>query len=261
MTAMSAAALHRDAFMPRPPRGMGSGLVLAMLVHLLLVAALAFGVNWKSSKPAGAEAELWAAVPQVAAPRAVEVEPAPQPVKRTEPVPRAEPEPPRVPDAQIAIEKAKREEAKREQVREKEDQDRKKKEKADQERKEQAELAATREKNIKRILGEAGATGEAGSPGTAAKSSGPSASYAGRVKARVRPNITMTEDVPGNPVAEVEVRSAPDGTILSRRLVKSSGVKSWDDAVLRAIDKTEILPRDDDGRVPSPMTMVFSPRD
>ena len=258
---MSAAALHRDAFMPRPPRGMGPGLVLALLVHLLLVTALAFSVNWKSSKPASAEAELWAAVPQVAAPRAAEVEPAPQPVKRAEPIPRAEPEPPRVADAQIAIEKAKRDEAKREQLREKEEQDRKKKEKAEQERKEQAELAATREKNIKRILGEAGATGEPGSPGTAAKSSGPSASYAGRVKARVRPNITLTEDVPGNPVAEVEVRSAPDGTILARKLVKTSGVPSWDEAVLRAIDKTEILPRDVDGRVPSPLIIAYGMRD
>jgi len=31
--------------------------------------------------------------------------------------------------------------------------------------------------------------------------------------------------------------------------------------VLRAIDKTEILPRDTDGRVPSPMQLEFRPRD
>lgn len=55
---MNAAALNRDAFMPRPTRGMGPGLALALLVHVLLVAALAFGVNWHASSPAAAEAEL-----------------------------------------------------------------------------------------------------------------------------------------------------------------------------------------------------------
>ncbi|MEO5772384.1 MAG: energy transducer TonB, partial [Burkholderiaceae bacterium] len=58
---------------------------------------------------------------------------------------------------------------------------------------------------------------------------------------------------------EVEVRAAPDGTIIGRRLVKPSGDKAWDDAVLRAIDRTEILPRDTDGRVPASMTIGFTP--
>ena len=55
--------------------------------------------------------------------------------------------------------------------------------------------------------------------------------------------------ISGNPTAEVEIRVAPDGTIVGRKLTKSSGVKSWDDAVLRAIDKTEVIPRDTDGTV------------
>ena len=112
-----------------------------------------------------------------------------------------------------------------------------------------------------RMAGQAEGTGNAESRGTAAKSSGPSASYAGRIKARVKPNITYTESPAGNPTAEVDVRTSPDGTIISRKLVKSSGVKSWDDAVLNAIDKTEVLPRDVDGRVPPALTLVFSPRD
>ncbi|HRP27833.1 MAG TPA: protein TolA, partial [Burkholderiaceae bacterium] len=32
-----------------------------------------------------------------------------------------------------------------------------------------------------------------------------------------------------------------------------------DDAVLRAIDKTAVLPRDVDGRVPSTLLLVFQP--
>ena len=255
---MNAAALKRDAFMPRPPPGMGPGLVLALLVHVMLVAAIAFSVNWRAGRPSVAEAELWAAVPQAAAPRAAEPEPPkPVPAKPPPPVPRAEPEPQKVPDASIAIEKAKREEAKREQ---KAELDRKKKE-AEQERLAAAATEATRVKNLERMMGQIGATGGPGATGTAQQSKGPSDSYGGRVKARVKPNIVFADAIEGNPVAEVEVRCGPDGTIVSRKLVKSSGVKGWDDAVLRAIDKTEILPRDVDGRVPSSLTLVFSPRD
>jgi len=89
---------------------------------------------------------------------------------------------------------------------------------------------------------------------------GPSDSYGGRVRARIKPNITFAEDIEGNPAAEVEVRCAPDGTIVSRKLTKSSGNASWDAAVLKSIDKTEVLPRDVDGRVPSPIIINFFQR-
>ena len=91
------------------------------------------------------------------------------------------------------------------------------------------------------------------------RTAGPSAGYAGRIRAAVRPNITLLSSVPDNIEAEVEVRAAPDGTILGRKLVKSSGSETWDDAVLRAIDRTGTLPRDIDGRVPSPLVIAFKP--
>ena len=249
--------MPRDALMPRRPGGMGPGLLLALVVHLGLVVALAIGVHWRASEPEGVEAELWAAVPQIAAPRAVEPEPAPTPTPpRPTPAPRVEPPP----DAQIAIERAKREA-----------QERKKKEQAEKQKLEQealrktqaeeAKLAAQREANLKRIMGQAGATGDASATGTAAQSAGPSAGYAGRIKARIKPNIVFTDTISGNPVAEVEVRLAPDGRILSRKLIKGSGVTEWDDAVQRAIDRTEVLPRDIDGRVPPTMVIEFKPRD
>jgi colicin import membrane protein len=59
----------------------------------------------------------------------------------------------------------------------------------------------------------------------------------------------------------VEVRLAPDGTITGRRLVRSSGAKSWDDAVLRAIDRTGQLPRNVDGSVPPIIQIDFKPRE
>ena len=123
------------------------------------------------------------------------------------------------------------------------------------------ELKAQREANLRRIAGLAGATGAESSKGSAERSSGPSASYAGKVAARVKPNIVFTDDIAGNPMADVEVRAAPDGTIQSTRLLKSSGIKAWDEAVLKAIVKTEKLPLDTDGRAPSTLIIGFRPKD
>ncbi|MES2878907.1 MAG: cell envelope integrity protein TolA, partial [Pseudomonadota bacterium] len=122
-------------------------------------------------------------------------------------------------------------------------------------------IEAMRNEQLKRMAGLAGGTGAPDSKGAALKSSGPSASYGGRIRAKIKPNIVFADEVVGNPLAEVEVRTAPEGTIISRRLIKSSGDKSWDDAVLRAIDKTEVLPRDVDGRVPSSLVISFRPKD
>jgi colicin import membrane protein len=270
---MTTAALQRDALMPRPPGGMGQGLTLALIVHVLLVIALAFSVNWRNSEPAGVEAELWAAVPQIAAPRAVEPPPTPQPEPPKPPPPRAEPTPQQLQDAQIAIEKARREDEKRkedakreEQQRLKEEQDRKqaeldrRKKEAESKRKEEERLAAVREAQMRRISELAG-SGEPSAAGTAARSAGPSASYAGRIIARLRPLSVFNDAVAGNPKAEVEIRVGPDGTILGRKLTKTSGVPAWDEAVLRAIDKAESLPRDTDGRVQNPTLIVWGPKD
>ena len=296
MNAAFATPLARDPFMPRPPQGMGPGLVLALVAHALLVAALAFGVNWRTREPPAVVAELWSAVPQFAAPRAVDAPPPPPPrpppPRAPEPVPARPPTAAPAPDAQIAVEKAaKRKEqlerlaAEREKEREKErDKTRlkaalaEKADKADKARRDAAERqaaadekalaakqalqqAAAREAYQKRMRELAGATGAPTDTGNAARSSGPSAGYAGRIMARIKPNIVFNDVVDGNPMATVEVKLAPDGTIIAKRLVKSSGLKSWDDAVLRAIERTEILPRDTDGRVPPPFQIDFKLRE
>jgi colicin import membrane protein len=109
------------------------------------------------------------------------------------------------------------------------------------------------------MMGQAG--GKSPSSGNAAVNSGPSASYGGRVAARIKPNVVFTDPVPGNPRAEVEVRADAEGKIIDRRLVKSSGHAAWDQAVLRAIDRTGTLPKDTDGRVPSPLIIGLRPLD
>lgn len=125
-------------------------------------------------------------------------------------------------------------------------------------------LEEIRQQNLKRIAGLAasgGGTGDVKSSGSSGQSAGPTAGYAGRVRARVKPNIVFTDTVVGNPTTEVEVRTSPDGTILNTRVVQSSGIKAWDDAVLKALEKTEVMPRDTDGRVPTPLFISFRPKD
>ena len=130
---------------------------------------------------------------------------------------------------------------------------------------------AQRAENLARMQGLAGAAGASGATGSSAKggspsggakgSGGPSGGYGGRVAAKVKPNITFPDDLQGNPRTEVEVKAAPDGTIVGVRVVKSSGNASWDQAVVRALHKTETLPRDVDGTVPNSLIISFRPKD
>ena len=319
----------RDQFAPPRPPARRRAIALAVLAHAILIAALTWGVNWKSSSDMPAvQAELWSAVPQQAAPRAVET-PAPPPPPQPEP-PKPTPVPPPPPpprqaepdtrEADIAIEREKKrleqekkerqqqlEREKRERERkederrerlEQEKKERLQKEKAEQQKAErekerlekldkQKQLAddkkrqaqeaqrkqealekasaqaaeARRQENIRRMQGLAGATGGENATGTALRNSGPSGSYGGKVAAKVRPNIVYPDAIAGNPRAVVQVRAAPDGTIVGKKLIQSSGNKAWDDAVLRALDKTESLPRDVDGRVPSTLEIGFRPQD
>jgi colicin import membrane protein len=305
------AASDRLEFAPPTPPGFGRALVLALMAHLLLVAALTWGVHWKSQPlTVSAEAELWSAVPKEAAPQRVGATPEPQPEPEklkpppptpTPPTPKPEPEPPKVSEADIALEKEKlllKKEAEKKQLLEKQRLDKLKREKLAQEkellekkrqekREQEKKLAeekkqkalelerkaaleakedakrmeAQRQANLKRMAGLAGATGAATATGKNLQSSGPSSGYAGRIRARIKPNIVFTEEVSGNPVTEVDVRTSPDGTIISSKIIKSSGVNSWDEAVLRAITKTETLPRDTNGQVPAALVITFRPKD
>jgi colicin import membrane protein len=72
----------------------------------------------------------------------------------------------------------------------------------------------------------------------------------------------FTGSLPSNPSVEVDVRLAPDGTVLGKpRVIKSSGSKEWDEAVVRAIEKTEVFPRDVDGKVPGNVSISARPSD
>ncbi len=306
-------------------------MLFAVAVHGLLVAALTWGVSWhQKTEITNIQAELWSAQAQESAPSAKgnltppepepEVTPPEKPIEPPKPEPT--PEPVKTPvkpietknelkDAQIALEKAKKEKLEQEQEKKKQEKEKElkakeakeekerlnkeklekakvEKEKADKEKlekvkadKEKAEKVARdkaaseklRQEQLKRLNSQANATGtESGNTangtgknngnGTATQSSGPSAGYEGRVRARLKPNIVFTENISGNPSTEIEVRLAQDGLVLGKpRILRSSGVKSWDEAAVRAIEKTEVFPRDIDGKVPPIIILTLRPRE
>ena len=268
------AAAHRLEFAPPPVPGFVRAFGLAVFAHLLLLAALTWGVNWRSSDaPFTAEAELWSQVPVQAAPKPVETPP-PPPL----PAPVVEKpveSPPKAIAPDIVTEREKKRLAAEKKQLETKQQDDKKKELKKQEELKQAEAAKRkdaaakaevgkseeqRQAVIQRTLGLAGATGPATAIGMAQQSAGPSSSYQGILQETIRPNIVFAEDIPSNPMALIEVQTELDGTIKSRKVLKSSGVAAWDEAVIKAIDKTRRLPRDINGLVPSPLEIGFRPK-
>ncbi len=132
-------------------------------------------------------------------------------------------------------------------------------EKAAKEDAKRAELE--RQQQLNRLTGLAGAAGSgtANATGTAAKSSGPGASYNGLIQSAVKKNIVTADIIVGNPQTEITVTLSLTGEILTQKITKSSGNASWDDVADRAITKTRKLPLDN-GRVISPMIIIISPQ-
>lgn len=240
--------LDRLDFYPPRPRGTGRAVSLALLAHLALLGALAWGVSWKREAAVSAvEAELWSALPQQAA---APLQAAPPPPE-SKPAPEPEPAPPKPPE--IAVEKEKpRPVAKPEtkpapkpepQAAPKPDA---KASKAAEDKRLATQKELERQKFLERMTGLAGAAGPANSTGSASQSSGPSSNEIGNlIKGRVRPNLVFSGNVSGNPMVRIQLRLAPDGTILDvPSVVQSSGSKEWDAAVVRAFEKTGVLPRE-----------------
>ena len=61
---------ERNSFQPPKPGGKGRSFALALLAHALLLAALTWGIGWKtkSDNSISVTAELWSALPREAAP-------------------------------------------------------------------------------------------------------------------------------------------------------------------------------------------------
>ena len=73
------------------------------------------------------------------------------------------------------------------------------------------------------------------------------AGYIDKIRAKVRGNVVLPPGMSGNPEAIFLVRQLPSGDIVGEpRMVRSSGHKAYDEAIVRAIKKSSPLPKPDD---------------
>jgi colicin import membrane protein len=280
---------------PEPNRW--PAIALAAAMHAGLVAFLFIGVNWQNTEPVAVEAEVWDMKTQAAAPPApppqetVEPEPAPpEPAPKAVEPPVEQPVAPKPPD--IALEKRKAEKRRQEEQRQEEQREEEKarkkaeqqaekkaqeladkrleekkqanKDKADKLAKaklaaaDQARLDKLRAEEMKRITG-------AGTSGDAAKSTAPriDSGYLAAIRGKVKSTTSYAgdTDVAGNPTAEFKIEQLPTGEIISARLVKSSGIPSFDDAVEKGIVKASPLPKKKDGTVERTLVIAFKMKD
>lgn len=122
---------------------------------------------------------------------------------------------------------------------------------------------------MKNLLSQAGAgsgTGTGGGHsggGDAVRSSGPSGGYGARLSALVKQHVVypQVDQIDGNPKVVVSVTLDPNtGEVVGARVKRSSGVPSWDDAVVRAVLQVGRFPSDA-GRWYTPMDVQAGPRD
>jgi colicin import membrane protein len=268
---------------PEPKRW--PAIALAVAMHAGLLAFLYIGVSWQNNAPVEVEAEVWDMKTQAAAP------PAPPPPQAVEPEPQVAEPPPQVeqpaaptpPD--IALEqrkeekKRKLEEKKLEELKakqladkkaleaEKKLEDKKLADKLKADKLAKAKLAAEEQKKLdkvrademRRITAGAGAAGEAPKATAPRLDSGYIASITSKIKGTT--SYLGSTDVPGNPKAEFKIEQLPTGEIISVKLMKSSGIAAFDDAVEKGIIKASPLPKKKDGTVERTLVIAFSMKD
>ncbi|MBK6394745.1 MAG: cell envelope integrity protein TolA [Betaproteobacteria bacterium] len=284
-------APEADTGRRRPGRKLA--LVLAILVHLVFVGVLVWSVRWQSRPPEPVTAELYAPPVRSRTPEPeAKVEPPPPAPKvepKVEPPPPPPPPPPRVDpqEAELALKAKQQEERRQREKAEAEKREREKKaveEKrvADERRKADEKRAADARERQQRATdairaeaereaseraqaeakarADAQARAKAQAEATAAAAA--QADWVRRIQSKIRGNLILPPEMPGNPEAVFEVVQLPTGEILDAQLRKSSGVKAYDDAVARAILKSSPLPRPDRAEHFSrTLTLRFRPLD
>lgn len=239
----------------------------SMLAHLALIAMFTIGINWRTSAPGGVEVELWDSTPVVE--RTETPPPAPikeeaadiavkkKPVEKTPPKKEAAKEVPK--PAKVTPPKDKPKEVEKPKKTEEV------KALTPAQMKANAAAEKARADQLARLRAAAGAEGGSGGQVGSSVGGGGNAppAYADKVRRKIKPLIVFNPDsLTGNPAVVVLVDLAPDGAILKRSVVTSSGIPSWDQAVLQALDRAETFPKDDNGIIPMrQMRLTFKPKD
>jgi colicin import membrane protein len=238
-------------FVSRPAPTFVAG-ALALGVHLLFVLLLVFGVSWQTQHPAPVMVDLWETLPAVRpSPPQEPVKPAPEP--EPEPVAK-EPPPPKPPDIALEKKKAEAERLKKLQAlqaaEEKARADAAKVARADQKKREL--LRQMEEEDLMQRVANEVAANEARqlkqteARAAASKRQADVSSVVGQhrelISAKVRGNTRLPDNLKGNPEVRCLVKLLPTGEVQSVRVTQSSGNVAYDDAVVRAIEKSSPLP-------------------
>jgi len=237
----------------------GPSALLALVVHVLLVAALMLGVHWQSRAPDVVTVELWRPPPEPVAQPAPppKVEPPP---KAAPPAPAPAPKPePRIEKPDIALKAKPQPKPKPEPVAKpkpappKPDETMAQRQFAEALQREQQTLAAERERQqIKNQLERESQAARNRAMQT----------WIDKIRDKIRRNIVLPPDIRGNPQAEVLVTQLPTGEVLEAKLVSPSGHAAYDDAVIRAVLKSSPLPKPDSaGLFRRDLLLKFRPLD
>lgn len=285
-------------FVSRPGSNLVAG-ALALGVHAVFVLLLVFGMSWQTQHPAPVMVDLWEALPP-APPAAARPSkpPAPAPVKAVkvpEPVKAApapqpvadEPPPPKAPDIalekkkaeaerlkktqamQLAEEKARADAAKKTQEKQLAEQKKREllrqMEEEDLTRRMADEAAASAARQVKGVEAQARLAEAAAASKRQAEVASVVGQYRDQISAKVRGNTRLPDNLTGNPQVRCLVRLLPTGEVQSVRVTQSSGNAAYDDAVVRAIEKSSPLPlpseRDARAAFVPELTFVHRPKE
>ena len=249
---------------------------LALGVHALFVLLLVFGVSWQTEHPAPVMVDLWQSLPNAASQPVAVLPPEsakPAPVFKPEkpapaPKPEAEEPPPKAPDIALEKKRAETERLKKlKAIQEADDQARKDaaqaeadalkqardKRQAEQkaEQKRQALLRQLEADELKQSMANESAANAARAAKLAeAQAAGARQAalsqtigkYRDLISATVRGNTRLPDNLKGNPQVRCLVKLLPTGDVVSVRVTQSSGNPAYDEAVVRAIEKSSPLP-------------------
>ena len=260
-------------FLPDNDQTDMTALLLAAVVHILLVGALFFSVQWRSQAPTAVAVEVWRSGPAplpapIIKPEPLPEPPPPPPPPKVEAKPEPKPLPPKVetppvkPDIVVKEEKKKKEEPKKPEpkppVEVKKEEPKKPEPKKEEPKPERRSFDDELQRELKQAQQQkavhdqrARADAELRQLGQAQAEQAASAlqrgldDYTGKIRGKIKGNIVLPPGIKGNPEGIFDVTQLPTGEIINVKISKSTGNRALDEAIERAIRKSDPLPLPD----------------
>lgn len=251
-------------FVPRPAAPRLAAAAMALGVHAAFVLLLVFGVSWQTRDAAPVMVDVWTSLPPSVAvkppaptpPPSAPPPPKPEPVRPPPPEPVVKsPPPPKPPDIaleqkKIEAERLKKQQAAEEKARAEAAKAAQQKQLAEQKKRAQ-QRQLEEDEQVRRMADAEAAHAvqqaiQAEARAAASRREAAVASVVGQfrdqISAKVRGNTRLPDNLVGNPEVRCLVRLLPTGEVQSVRVTRSSGNVAYDEAVVRAIEKSSPLP-------------------